>query len=166
MKSTTDRMSAWTGWVAFAACTMLVLGVLNLFQGFAALFEDGYFVTSAGNLLVWDFTTWGVILLIFGGLQLLVGGGLLAGATWARVVGAILVMLNMIGQIGFLAAHPAWSSIVIGLDLVVLYALTAKWSVAQGYPSERTAEWQARDEGTRTGTGAHRRDESRDEPMM
>ncbi|OPC80840.1 hypothetical protein B4N89_07645 [Embleya scabrispora] len=165
MNSTTRRASAWTGWVAFAACTLLVLGVLNLFQGFTALFSDGYFVTRSGELLVWNYNTWGVILLIFGGLQLLIGGGLLTGATWARVAGSVLVMLNIIGEIGFLAAHPVWSTIVVALDLVVLFALTVRWDAAQGYRGESVAEWQARDEEAyRTGTGAHRRPD-RDETM-
>jgi hypothetical protein len=167
MNSTTRRSSAWSGWVAFAGCTLLVLGVLNLFQGFTALFSDGYFVTRSGDLLVWNYNTWGVILLIFGGLQILVGGGLLTGATWARVVGTFLVMLNIIGEIGFLAAHPVWSTIVIALDLVVLFALTVRWDAAKGYYSDETAsEWQARDEGRRTAAGTHhRRDAERDEPM-
>ncbi|GCE01289.1 DUF7144 family membrane protein [Embleya hyalina] len=163
MNSTMRRTSAWTGWVAFAACTLLVLGVLNLFQGFTALFSDGYFVTRSGDLLVWNYNTWGVILLIFGGLQILIGGGLLTGATWARVAGAVLVMLNIIGEIGFLAAHPVWSTIVIALDLVVLFALTVRWNASQGYPDrdESTAEWRARDEEAyRSGTGAHRRTDS------
>ncbi|WP_439676824.1 DUF7144 family membrane protein [Embleya sp. MST-111070] len=165
MNSTTRRTSAWSGWVAFAACTLLVLGVLNLFQGFTALFSDGYFVTRSGDLLVWNYNTWGVILLIFGGLQLLIGGGLLTGKTWARVAGSLLVMLNIIAEIGFLAAHPVWSTIVVALDLVVLYALTVRWGAAQGYRDESIAEWQARDEEAyRTGTGAHRRSD-RDETM-
>lgn len=165
MNSKMGRSSAWSGWVAFAACTLLVLGVLNLFQGFAALFEDDYFVTASGQLLVWSYDTWGVILLIFGGLQLLVGMGLLTGATWARVVGAALAMLNIIGQIGFLAAHPVWSVVVIALDVVVLFALTVRWGAAQGYSEDSVSEWRARDEAQRTGTGAHRRDIDRDEPM-
>ncbi|MGW9210073.1 DUF7144 family membrane protein [Embleya sp. NPDC055664] len=165
MNSTTRRTSAWSGWVAFAACTLLVLGVLNLFQGFTALFSDGYFVTRSGDLLVWNYNTWGVILLIFGGLQLLIGGGLLTGKTWARVAGSLLVMVNIIAEIGFLAAHPVWSTIVVALDLVVLFALTVRWDAAQGYRDESIAEWQARDEEAyRTGTGAHRRSD-RDETM-
>jgi len=164
MNGTTGRSSAWSGWVAFAACTMLVLGALNLIQGFTALFSDGYFVTASGELLVWDYTTWGVILIIFGGLQVLVGGGLLTGATWARVVAAFLVMLNIIAEIGFLAAHPVWSTIVIALDLVVLYALTARWNDAQGggYREAGTGEeWRASGEGVRSTRtqGSHPRPE-------
>ncbi|MFI1585119.1 hypothetical protein [Embleya sp. NPDC020630] len=75
-------------------------------------------------------------------------------------------MLNTIGEIGFLAAHPVWSTIVIVLDLVVLFALTVRWDAAQGYYADDTAsEWRARDEARHTGTGVHRRGTERDEPM-
>ena len=33
----------------------------------------------------------------------------------------------MLLQIAFLAAYPIWSTIIIALDVFVLYALTAKW---------------------------------------
>ncbi|NUU20974.1 MAG: hypothetical protein HOV68_05580 [Streptomycetaceae bacterium] len=149
--------NAWSGWVAFAAFVLLTLGILNLMMGLTALLEDGYFVTDSGDLLVWSYTTWGVIMLCFAGVQLAVGMGLLAGQTWARYTAVGLAMLNIIGQIGFLAAHPVWSTIVIALDLVVLYALTARWEQAQGMPMRsmtESAEWQSGTPADRQGTGA------------
>ena len=145
---TQRRSGAWAGWVIFAACMMMVLGVLNLFQGIAALADEAYFRTPSGSLLVWDFDTWGVILVCFGGLQVLVSLGLFSGAGWARWTAAGLTMLNIVGQIGFLDARPVWTSIVIALDVVVLYALTARWSAAMATEEftearEREAEWQA-----------------------
>ncbi|HSA53820.1 MAG TPA: hypothetical protein VLH10_27375 [Yinghuangia sp.] len=162
MARNTSGFNAWTGWVAFAGFTLLTLGALNLIMGFTALFEDGYFVTASGDLLVWSFTTWGVIMLCFGGVQLLVGMGLLGGQSWARYTAVALAILNIIGQIGFLAAHPVWSVVVMALDLVVLYALTARWGEAMG-PERRAmsraeeAEWQAGAPAGRQGTGAQHR---------
>lgn len=145
---TNRRSGAWAGWVAFAACMLMVVGVLNLFQGIAALADEAYFRTPSGNLLVWDFDTWGVILVCFGGLQLLVALGLFSGSGVARWTAAGLTMLNIVGQIGFLDARPVWTSIVIALDVVVLYALTARWGAAMGTSEvadthTTEAEWQA-----------------------
>ncbi|MYW01716.1 hypothetical protein [Streptomyces sp. SID3343] len=156
------KSTAWTGWVAFAACTLIVLGALNLIQGFVALFSDDYFVSRSGDLMVWDFTAWGVILLIFGGLQLLIGMGLLTGSGVSRVLAAILVMVNIVAQIAFLAAYPVWSTIVIALDIFVLYALTARWDAAMGGRSTHShpeATWQADEaaDTTSQSAGAHRR---------
>ncbi|UGQ14061.1 hypothetical protein LO772_10910 [Yinghuangia sp. ASG 101] len=159
MARNSSGFNAWSGWVAFAAVTLLTLGALNLIMGFTALFEHGYFVTTSGNLLVWrSFTTWGVILLCFGGLQLLIGLGLFTAKSWARYAAIALAVLNIIGQIAFLAAHPVWSVVVMALDLVVLYALTARWDEAVGgggaaMPRAGEAEWQARTPAGRTDAG-------------
>jgi hypothetical protein len=41
------------------------------------------------------------------------------------------VFVNTIAQIAFLAAYPIWSTIIIALDVFVLYALTARWDEAK-----------------------------------
>ncbi|MDI2129199.1 DUF7144 family membrane protein [Yinghuangia seranimata] len=156
MARKSSGFNAWSGWVAFAAFALLTLGVLNLMQGLTSLFRDGYFVTASGDdLLLRSYTTWGVILLCFAAVQLAAGMGLLTGQTWARFVAIGLAVLNIIGQIAFLAAVPLWSTIVIALDIVVLYALTARWSVSQGMEEpmgrEEAAEWQS---GATTGRHA------------
>jgi hypothetical protein len=157
MARKSSGFNAWSGWVAFAAFVLLTLGILNLMLGLTALLEDGYFVTNSGDLLVWSYTTWGVIMLCFAGLQLAVGMGLLAAQSWARYTAVGLAMLNIIGQIGFLAAHPVWTTIVIALDIIVLYALTARWGEAQGMPPRsmaESAEWQAGAPADRQAAGA------------
>jgi hypothetical protein len=37
---TTSPSDAWAGWITFAAVTLTLIGPLNLFQGFIALFDD------------------------------------------------------------------------------------------------------------------------------
>lgn len=146
------RSSAWSGWVVFAACVLIVLGVLNFFEGFTALFKDGYYQTASGDLLVWNYNAWGGILIAFGALQVLIGFGLMTAKGWARWAAIFLAMLNIIGQIGFLAAHPVWTTIVIALDVFVLWALTAHWDDAMGRGGGRgAAEWESTGAGTRAG---------------
>jgi hypothetical protein len=43
----------------------------------------------------------------------------------------VVVSLNVIAQIGFLSAYPIWSAIMILLDVLVIFALTARWHEAQ-----------------------------------
>ena len=56
---------------------------------------------------------------------------MLGGAGWARWLAIIVVAINAIGQIGFLAnypdAYPFWNILIVTLDILVLYALTARW---------------------------------------
>jgi hypothetical protein len=122
---------AWAGWVAFAGIMLMLIGFFDILQGLTALTNDEYFVAAAGELLVFDFTAWGWILLIWGVLLIVAGLGLLSGQGWARWFAIVLAFVNAIAQAGFLSAYPIWSTIVIALDVFVLFALTARWEEAR-----------------------------------
>jgi hypothetical protein len=126
-----EPSSAWAGWVAFAGVMLALTGVFDVFQGITALTNDAYFVAGDGDLLVFDFTAWGWVLLAWGLLSIGGGFGLLAARGWARWLGIVLAFLNAVAQIGFLSAYPIWSVIVIALDVFVLFALTARWEEAR-----------------------------------
>jgi hypothetical protein len=129
---TTSPSDAWAGWITFAAVTLTLIGTLNLFQGFIALFDDEFFVVPREeDLLLVDFTAWGVIMLGWGLLLIAAGLAVVAGRGWARWFAIFAVFVNVIAQIGFLSAYPIWSAIMILLDVLVLFALTARWSEAQ-----------------------------------
>jgi len=119
------------GMVAFAGVMLALIGFFDILQGLTALFNDEYFVVRKGDLLLFDFTTWGVITLIWGALLVGAGFGLLSGRGGARIFSIVVVFINMILQIAFLAAYPIWSAILIALDVFVLYALTARWDEAR-----------------------------------
>jgi len=123
--------NAWAGWVAFAATMLLVLSGIHLFQGVVALIDDEHVVATAENFILVDITSWGWSLVLWGVLMFAVGLGLLAAMTWARVVGIIIVGLNAVAQVAWIGAYPVWSLLMIALDTVVLFALTARWSVAR-----------------------------------
>jgi hypothetical protein len=118
------------GWIGFAGIMLLIVGSIDFFQGLIALFEDDYFVVTRSGFLVVDLTAWGWIMLIWGVLLVLAGLGLMAAQGWARWFAIVVVSLNFIGQLGFLgnSQTPLWSLTVIALSIIVLYALTARWS--------------------------------------
>ena len=113
--------------VAFAGIMLALIGFFDILQGLTALFNDEYFIVRAGHLLLFDFTTWGVITLIWGAMLVAAGLGLLSGRGGARIFAIVVVFINMILQIAFLAAYPIWSTIIIAIQVFVLYALTASW---------------------------------------
>jgi hypothetical protein len=118
------------GWIGFAGIMLLIIGSIDFFQGLIALFEDEYFVVTASGFLVVDLTAWGWIMLIWGVLLFLGGLGLIAGQEWARWFSIVVVSLNFIAQLGFLgnSQYPLWSLTVMALNIIVLYALTARWT--------------------------------------
>jgi hypothetical protein len=116
--------SGWTGWVVFAGIMMVMLGIFHAIQGLVALFQDDYFlVGKSGLTLHIDYTAWGWIQLISGVIVLAAGVAVFAGQVWARSVGVLVAMLSAIVNVGFLAAYPIWSTMMIFLDVLVIWAL-------------------------------------------
>ena len=118
--------TGWVGWIVFAAAMMVMLGIFHAIEGLVALFKDEYFVVGTNGLIVdVDYTAWGWAHLIGGIVVALAGMALFTGRTWARVVGVLVAMVSAILNIAFLAAYPVWSTIMIAIDVLVIYALTA-----------------------------------------
>ena len=123
---------SWTGWVVFASIMLVVVGGINVIQELAALFNDSVFLVRSGDdLLVADFDTFGVALLVFGAAQAVAGMGLNSGLGWARVVAIVVAAISILGQTLFLSAYPIWSVMIIALDVIVIFALTARWTEAR-----------------------------------
>ncbi len=121
------------GWIGFAGIVLLVVGTIDFFQGLIALFDDEYYVVTASGFLVFDLTGWGWVMLIWGVLLVLAGLGLIAGQGWARWFAIVVVAVNFFVQLGFLgnSQYPLWTLTALALNVVVLYALTARWSESQ-----------------------------------
>ncbi len=117
------RVTGWVGWIWFAGMIMIMDGLFNVISGLYAIFKDNLYVETRNRLLVFDLTGWGWIHLILGILLVLVGFALLAGQRWARVVAAVIVLINAVTQMAWISVNPWWSLIVIVVDVLVLYAL-------------------------------------------
>ena len=116
--------SGWTGWVVFAGIMMVLLGVFHAIQGLVALFQDEYFLVSKSGLTLHiDYTAWGWIQLISGVIVFAAGLAVFVGQVWARTVGVLVAMLSAIVNVGFLAAYPIWSTMMIVLDVLIIWAL-------------------------------------------
>ena len=122
---------AWAGWVLFAGTMLLVTGLINVLEGIIALVDDKRLALTSNNLVVVDVTGWGWVLLIAGLLMLAAGAGLLTAQTWARITAIVLVAVHLVIQIAWLGAYPVWSLLMIALDTVILFALTARWGAVR-----------------------------------
>ena len=130
--SPSEVSGAWTGWIVFASLMLGVVGSINIIQGLVALVQDDYFLVQNGDdLLLLDFQAWGWVLLIWGCAQVASAVGLNMGAGWARVLAIGIACIGIVIQMLFLAAYPIWSALIIAMDVIVLYALTARWAEAR-----------------------------------
>ena len=123
---------SWTGWVVFASIMLMINGSINVVQGLVALLQDDYFLVPTGDeLLITDFTGWGIAMLLWGALLALGGFGLYSGQSWARWFAIFVASLGILLQIAFLNTFPIWSAVIIGLDVLIIFALTARWDEAR-----------------------------------
>jgi hypothetical protein len=127
----TAGADSWTGWIVFAGFVLIIVGGIDMLQGLVAIVKDDYVVATPKGIAIVDVTAWGWATLIWGLLLVFAGMGLLGGAGWARWLAIIGVSINAIEQIGFMAnypqAYPLWNILIIALNILVLFALTAHW---------------------------------------
>jgi hypothetical protein len=125
--------SGWaSGAVLFAGILMIVVGIMEGFQGLAAILEDEFFVLTENYVFDLDVTAWGWIHLLLGILVIFGGFALMAGRTWGRILALILATLAAIANFFFIPYYPFWSLLMIALAVWVIWALTARWHELTG----------------------------------
>lgn len=122
----TKQPTGWVGWVFFAGFMMMIVGLFQAIAGLTGLLRHTwYVVSSSSGLLVFNYQAWGWIDLIIGLVVLLAGFSVLHGAKWARVVGVVLAGLSAVAKLVSINEYPVWSILIIAVDVLVIYALTA-----------------------------------------
>ena len=122
--SGTGDVTGWVGWVAFAGIMLIMLGVFQAIEGFVAIFDNGYYLVRPNGLVInVDYTAWGWLHLIIGLIAVAVGLGLMTGNMVARIVGVIIAGISATVNLLFIGAYPVWSTIIIAVDVIVIYAI-------------------------------------------
>jgi|SRR5215217_6585447 len=118
----TEQRSA--GWTLFAAVAIGVGGAWNLILGVAALTKRPYF--NEHGLLYDNLTFWGWVWIVMGALQILTAILVVRRTTVGTALAVIGASASMIIWFFSLGARPVASVLIISLDALVLYALTAE----------------------------------------
>jgi len=123
---------SWNGWVGFAALLTLIVGMIDFVMGLVAIIRGEYYAIHGDQLIIFDTTTWGWITLLIGIAIVLVGLMLANGSSFARWLTIVAVSVNLLSNLGWLgnSAYPLWSLTLVALQIIVLYALTARWTSA------------------------------------
>ncbi|KAA9163596.1 hypothetical protein FPZ12_008785 [Amycolatopsis acidicola] len=122
---TTGRRETTSGWLMFGGTILVLAGLFNVVLGVVGLVKSTYYVMGPQGLLVFDLTAWSWIHLIVGLFAAGTGAALFFEATWARVVAVLLAGFNALAQLVFLSANPLWCTIIIALDILVIWAVLA-----------------------------------------
>ena len=140
--STSEKVA---GIANFAAATVLwVAGALTVFQGISVLSDDELIVPVPDYVYRFSVTAWGWIHIILGVLIAVVALGLFWGTTWARVSAIVIASLSIVSMFLWLPRYPAWSIVVIAVDILAIWAV-ATWESPQTHTSGAEVK---RDAGT------------------
>lgn len=109
----------------FAAVVLITAGLLHIVQAMAAFGSNTLLVAAGTYVFAYTLGTWAWAHVIGGALTVLVGAALLTGAGWARWTAVVLAGLALIGNFLWLPYYPLWALVVIALDVLVIWSLTA-----------------------------------------
>ena len=120
----TQSVSPWAHGIAvFAGVIMIVAGAFQAVEGLAGIVHDQWLVALPNYIYAFDITLWGWLHLLVGLALLAIGIFLLRGATWARVAGIIVAVVSAILNFVWLPYTPWWALLLIGIDVLVIWAL-------------------------------------------
>lgn len=120
-----EPVSGWAvGGIAFAATVMILVGVFQAVQGLAAIIDDEFFVVADEYAFELDVTAWGWIHLIVGIIVTIAGIALFSRSAVAGAVAVVLAALAATANFFFIPYYPAWSLLMIGLALWVIWSVT------------------------------------------
>jgi hypothetical protein len=127
------RQKPVSGWavsgIVFGASVLTLIGAFHAITGLVALIDDQFYVVTRNYTFDLDTTAWGWAHLILGAIAVAVGLGLFARTAWAGVSAIVIASLSAIANFFFIPYYPAWSIIVIALDVWVIWAVTRPYAI-------------------------------------
>jgi len=109
----------------FVAILLLIVGILNIFYGIAAVANSSFYVAEERYVFS-GLHTWGWITIILGVIQFTGAFSLFAGNIYGRVIGVIAAVLGAIESLANVGGpHPWWSLGVFAVCLWVIYGIWA-----------------------------------------
>jgi hypothetical protein len=110
------------GWLLFAGIMIVIVGVLNVIYGIAAIGDSSFFVNDQKYILS-NLNTWGWVTLILGALQILAAFSIWQGGQFGRWFGIIAAGLSSIASLLSIPAYPFWSLAIFAVDVAIVYGL-------------------------------------------
>jgi len=123
-----NNNSRMTSWVVLGAALMVVQGIINFIYGFAAIVHAHWYTYANGTVYWLNTTNWGWAVLLIGLLLILSGFLLWNGNLFGRTMGVIFAIASFIANINYFPVAPAWTTLALVVDAVIIYAILAHGS--------------------------------------
>jgi hypothetical protein len=116
-----------TGMLRFASLVLGLTGVWHAAAGLVALSDPAYYRTTSSALALHvSYTTWGWTHLLIGAVALSCSYGVLVGNRLATAIAIVLAVISAVVNLVFLKAEPFWAVLIIALDVVIIWGVTAQ----------------------------------------
>jgi hypothetical protein len=122
MSTTTQKRP---GWVTFAAIMMFLAGGLLLVWSIEEFSNASWLKEISTGLLGQQFTIWAIIDLILGIAALAAGYSIWRGGGFGWWFGVLVAVFSAIRWFFYLPFQPWAALLVIAIDIMIIYALTA-----------------------------------------
>jgi hypothetical protein len=120
-----------SGWVTFAGVLLLIIGILNVIYGIAAIGDSKFFVHDTKYILS-NLNTWGWITLIIGAAQILAAFSLWSGGLFGQILGLATAGISAMAALLAIPAYPFWSLAIFAVDVVIIHQIATRGSEGRG----------------------------------
>ena len=110
------------GRAIFAAVCLMIVGVLNVIYGIAAI-SNSHFFNHNAHYVFGDLKSWGWVTLILGALELLAAVSLFQGNAFGRWFAILVTALSAIDALLDISAYPFLSLAIFALCIWIIYGL-------------------------------------------
>jgi hypothetical protein len=125
MSPTSESREIVAGWgTTFAGVMMMIVGLVEFFQGLVAVINGNqFFATTPNYVFQLNLTTWGWIHLVLGAVIAVAGLFIFTGNIVARSLGMLLAGLQALANFVWLPYSPLWSIVIIAIDVFIIWSL-------------------------------------------
>jgi hypothetical protein len=116
-------MKTYSGWVIFAAVMLIIVGILNVIWGIAAIADSKFFIQDQKYILS-NLNAWGWITAIIGAAQLFAGFSLWSGGLYGRLMAILVASLSALAALLSIPAYPFWSLAIFAIDIIIIYQVS------------------------------------------
>lgn len=114
-----------SGWVTFAALLAGIVAVYNILSGIAAIAEDDQTEAIGEVLFGVDITAWGWFWLLLGIVQLVTAWLIYSRSPVGQMLGLLWAFIGASLSVFMIFAYPLWALGVLGINVLVIWALTS-----------------------------------------
>lgn len=109
------------GWLSFAGAVFVVVAVVNVMWGIAAIAHDRHF--AADQVLIFNLSAWGWISILVAAVQATTGVLILRRRQLGTLMGIFMAGLGAILLLLAIGVYPLWSITMIVMYGLILYGL-------------------------------------------